>query len=248
MARGRRSDPPGTGHPGRAATFQDPGRRGGVATQRPAKPSTPVRFRSSPSPFCREFAVSVGKACPQRVPGLRAVSLISRQLLRPLLLPGASADSRGLRAMPRDFGQRDRRWPIADANRLRRFAISEPEGRSVSARRKGMSPGRCAAAIRRCRTRCLRRGMVACDHSGTQSGATRYLQEIGQLRFVLVCDQCGAECIEIARLDYRPQARLDAQSNRGSRSEVLAGRARQRVAWIRRRRVGGPAAECAARR
>jgi len=46
-----------------------------------------------------------------------------------------------------------------------------------------------------------------CDHSGTYSGASRYLRETGQLRFVLVCDQCGAERSELTRLSYRPHAR-----------------------------------------
>jgi hypothetical protein len=48
---------------------------------------------------------------------------------------------------------------------------------------------------------------MTCDHSGAGSGATRYLREAGQLRLVLVCDQCGAERGELGRLDYRPHAR-----------------------------------------
>lgn len=46
-----------------------------------------------------------------------------------------------------------------------------------------------------------------CDHSGTYSGASRYIRETGQLRFVLVCDRCGAERSELTRLSYRPHAR-----------------------------------------
>jgi hypothetical protein len=49
-----------------------------------------------------------------------------------------------------------------------------------------------------------------CDHSGTQSGASRYLRESAQLRLVLVCDRCGAECNELSRLDYRPGGRDQA--------------------------------------
>ena len=60
-------------------------RRGGVATQRPAKPSTPVRFRSSPSALCRGFAMGASTACPERVPGLRSVSRRLAICGRPLL-------------------------------------------------------------------------------------------------------------------------------------------------------------------
>ena len=49
-----------------------------------------------------------------------------------------------------------------------------------------------------------------CNHSGTHSGASRYLRESGQLRLVLVCDRCGAECDELTRLDYRPAGRDQA--------------------------------------
>ncbi len=48
---------------------------------------------------------------------------------------------------------------------------------------------------------------VACDHSGAHNGEARYLRETGQLRLVLVCDACGAECAELQRVGYRPDAR-----------------------------------------
>lgn len=48
---------------------------------------------------------------------------------------------------------------------------------------------------------------MACDHSRAQSGEARYLRETGQLRLVLVCDGCGAECGELERIRYRPDAR-----------------------------------------
>jgi HD-GYP domain-containing protein (c-di-GMP phosphodiesterase class II) len=48
---------------------------------------------------------------------------------------------------------------------------------------------------------------VACDHSGAQNGEARYLRDVGQLRLVLVCDACGAECAELERVGYRPDAR-----------------------------------------
>jgi hypothetical protein len=49
---------------------------------------------------------------------------------------------------------------------------------------------------------------MACDHSGTHSGATRYLREAAQLRLVVVCDECGSECDELTRVDYLPQPEL----------------------------------------
>lgn len=47
-----------------------------------------------------------------------------------------------------------------------------------------------------------------CDHSGPHSGATRYLREQGQLRLVVVCDDCGSECDELTRVDYLPHPAL----------------------------------------
>ena len=48
---------------------------------------------------------------------------------------------------------------------------------------------------------------TTCDHSGTHTGESRYLHDLGQLRLVLVCDSCGAECAELNRIEYRPDAR-----------------------------------------
>ena len=45
---------------------------------------------------------------------------------------------------------------------------------------------------------------MVCEHSGTRSGAIRYLRNDAQLRLLLVCDHCGAECAELGRLDYQP--------------------------------------------
>ena len=54
---------------------------------------------------------------------------------------------------------------------------------------------------------------LICDHSGTHSGATRYVRETAQLRLIVVCDQCGSECDELTRVDYLPRpARLEATS------------------------------------
>ena len=49
---------------------------------------------------------------------------------------------------------------------------------------------------------------MKCDHSGTYSGASRYSREAGELRLVLLCDQCGAERQELGRLEYRPEVIL----------------------------------------
>lgn len=49
---------------------------------------------------------------------------------------------------------------------------------------------------------------MMCDHSGTHSGASRYVREVGELRLVLLCDQCGAERQELGRMEYRPEVVL----------------------------------------
>jgi hypothetical protein len=49
---------------------------------------------------------------------------------------------------------------------------------------------------------------MTCDHSGTHSGATRYLRDAGELRLVLLCDRCGAERQELGRIEYRPEVIL----------------------------------------
>jgi hypothetical protein len=49
---------------------------------------------------------------------------------------------------------------------------------------------------------------MMCDHSGTYSGASQYLRDAGELRLVLLCDQCGAERQEVGRVKYRPDVRL----------------------------------------
>jgi HD-GYP domain-containing protein (c-di-GMP phosphodiesterase class II) len=48
---------------------------------------------------------------------------------------------------------------------------------------------------------------MVCDHSAAHSGGARYLRSERQLRLVLVCDRCGAERLELARLAYAPNAR-----------------------------------------
>ena len=49
---------------------------------------------------------------------------------------------------------------------------------------------------------------MARDHSGTRSGASRYLRDVGVLRLVLLCDPCGTECQELGRVSYRPDVKM----------------------------------------
>ena len=49
---------------------------------------------------------------------------------------------------------------------------------------------------------------MKCDHTGTHSGASRYLRDAGELRLVLLCDRCGAERQELGRIEYRPEVIL----------------------------------------
>ena len=58
-----------------------------------------------------------------------------------------------------------------------------------------------------------------CDHSGTHSGASRYLRDAGELRLVLLCDVCGAERQELGRIEYRPEVILPA-ADESALSEV----------------------------
>jgi hypothetical protein len=48
---------------------------------------------------------------------------------------------------------------------------------------------------------------MECDHSGPHSGASRYQRGPGQLRLVLVCDDCGEERGELGTIGYRPRGR-----------------------------------------
>jgi hypothetical protein len=50
---------------------------------------------------------------------------------------------------------------------------------------------------------------MMCDHSGTYSGASRYLRDAGELRLVLLCDGCGAERRELGRVEYRPAPEVE---------------------------------------
>ena len=50
---------------------------------------------------------------------------------------------------------------------------------------------------------------MMCDHSGTYSGASRYLRDLGELRLVLLCDRCGTERQELGRVAYRPDPEVE---------------------------------------
>jgi hypothetical protein len=43
-----------------------------------------------------------------------------------------------------------------------------------------------------------------CTHDGFHSGQGRYIQATGRLRYVVICDDCGAELREVTELEYRP--------------------------------------------
>jgi hypothetical protein len=45
---------------------------------------------------------------------------------------------------------------------------------------------------------------VDCDHSGFHSGVGKLSRDLRSIRFVLVCDGCGAEMREIHVTDYTP--------------------------------------------
>ena len=49
------------------------------------------------------------------------------------------------------------------------------------------------------------RSMTDCSHEGFHTGQGRYEQQTGQLRYVVVCDQCEAELREVHRESYVPQ-------------------------------------------
>jgi hypothetical protein len=56
---------------------------------------------------------------------------------------------------------------------------------------------------------------MMCDHSGTYSGASRYVREAGELRLVLLCDGCGAERQELGRVKYQPEVILPGMEQAG---------------------------------
>jgi hypothetical protein len=49
------------------------------------------------------------------------------------------------------------------------------------------------------------RSLPACRHDGFHTATSRYDRRAGVLRFMLVCDGCGAEVHEVARIRYQPR-------------------------------------------
>jgi hypothetical protein len=52
--------------------------------------------------------------------------------------------------------------------------------------------------------------MHPCDHAEYHSAQARYAADDARLRYVVVCDSCGAELRELGSTEYRPEPRLDA--------------------------------------
>jgi hypothetical protein len=49
---------------------------------------------------------------------------------------------------------------------------------------------------------------VDCAHDGYYSGVGLYSKALESLRYVLVCDDCGAEIKELAAVEYAPRPAL----------------------------------------
>jgi hypothetical protein len=47
-------------------------------------------------------------------------------------------------------------------------------------------------------------GESECSHAGYYSGVGLYCKDSRTLRYVLVCDSCGAEVKEVSTVDYVP--------------------------------------------
>lgn len=50
-----------------------------------------------------------------------------------------------------------------------------------------------------------------CEHADYHTGSSRYDRVAGILRFVLVCDQCGAVTQQVDEQPYRPDPVLDSR-------------------------------------
>jgi hypothetical protein len=59
-------------------------------------------------------------------------------------------------------------------------------------------------------TEALAPGLLpACRHDGFHSATSHYDRRAAKLRFVLVCDACGAEVQEVTSIRYQPRFDLD---------------------------------------
>lgn len=45
---------------------------------------------------------------------------------------------------------------------------------------------------------------TSCNHSGLHSPLGRYVRDAAEIRYTVVCDDCGAETGEVHRETYRP--------------------------------------------
>jgi hypothetical protein len=53
-------------------------------------------------------------------------------------------------------------------------------------------------------------GQAHCFHMGFYSGMGRYSKDSQEIRYVLVCDECGEEVREISAEPYAPNPALEA--------------------------------------
>lgn len=53
-------------------------------------------------------------------------------------------------------------------------------------------------------------GQDSCGHDGFYSGVGHYSREAEEIRYVLVCDECGTEMHEVSTESYAPDPVLDA--------------------------------------
>ena len=55
-----------------------------------------------------------------------------------------------------------------------------------------------------------RHGKSSCGHSGFQSGLGLYSKESKEIRYVLVCDECGEEVKQVSTEAYVPNPVFEA--------------------------------------
>jgi hypothetical protein len=51
--------------------------------------------------------------------------------------------------------------------------------------------------------------MDVCEHAGFHFAQGRYSAEAAELRYVMVCEDCGSELRLLEAVDYRPEPRLE---------------------------------------
>jgi hypothetical protein len=56
------------------------------------------------------------------------------------------------------------------------------------------------------------RSLPGCRHDGFHSATSCYDRRAGVLRFMLICDGCGAQVREVSRIPYRPRVDLRGSS------------------------------------